>query len=119
LLGKNNRVKIHGPVENIKKILKKSICAVNNVNITTGFQTKTLKYMSYGLPTLALKKARNNEFKDNIDIIYFKNNYELIKKIFKIKNNKKFSESISKICYSKISKNYSWDKKLIKYQNLL
>jgi glycosyltransferase involved in cell wall biosynthesis len=119
LLGKNNRVKIHGPVENIKKILKKSICAVNNVNITAGFQTKTLKYMSYGLPTLALKKARNNEFKDNIDIIYFKNNYELIKKIFKIKNNKKFSESISKICYSKISKNYSWDKKLIKYQNLL
>lgn len=56
-LRKNNQIKIHGPVENIKKILKNSICAVNNVNIATGFQTKTLKYMSYGLPTLALKKS--------------------------------------------------------------
>jgi glycosyltransferase involved in cell wall biosynthesis len=119
LLGKNNQIKIHGPVENIKKILKNSICAVNNVNIATGFQTKTLKYMSYGLPTLALKKARNNEFKDNKDIIYFKNNYELIKKISKIKNNKILSESISRICYSKINKNYTWDKRLFKYQNLL
>jgi glycosyltransferase involved in cell wall biosynthesis len=119
LLGKNKQIKIHGPVENINKILKNSICAVNNVNIATGFQTKTLKYMSYGLPTLALKKARNNEFKDNKDIIYFKNNYELIKKISKIKNNKILSESISKICYSKINKNYTWDKRLFKYQNLL
>ena len=119
LLGKNNRVKIHGPVNNIKRILKNSICGVNNVNIATGFQTKTLTYMSYGLPTLALKKAKNNEFKDNKDIIYFKNNNELIKKIIKVKNNKKFSEAISKICYSRISKNYSWDKRLLKYQNLL
>ena len=54
--------------------------------------------MSYGLPTLALKKIRYNEFKDNKDIIYFKNNYELIKKISNIKNNKKLAESISKIC---------------------
>ena len=119
LLGKNNRVKIHGPVNNIKRILKNSICGVNNVNIATGFQTKTLTYMSYGLPTLALKKAKNNEFKNNKDIIYFKNNDELIKKIIKVKNSKKFSEAISKICYSRISKNYSWDKRLLKYQNLL
>ena len=118
-LEKNNQIKIHGPVENIKNILKNSICAVNNVNIATGFQTKTLKYMSYGLPTLALKKVRNNEFKDNKDIIYFKNNYELIEKISKIKNDKKLSESISKICYSKINKDYSRDKRLSKYQNLL
>ena len=119
LLGKNNRIKIHGPVYNIKRILKNSICGINNVNIATGFQTKTLTYMSYGLPTLALKKAKNNEFKDNKEIIYFKNNDELIKKIIKVKNNKKFSEAISKICYSRISKNYSWDKRLLKYQNLL
>jgi spore maturation protein CgeB len=115
LLRKNNQIKIHGPVENIKNILKNSICAVNNVNIATGFQTKTLKYMSYGLPTLALKKVRNNEFKDNKDIIYFKNNYELIEKISKIKNNKELSEAISKICYSKINKDYTWDKRLFKY----
>jgi glycosyltransferase involved in cell wall biosynthesis len=119
LLGKNNRIKIHGPVNNIKRILKNSICCINNVNIATGFQTKTLTYMSYGLPTLALKKAKNNEFKDNKEIIYFKNNDELIKKIIKVKNNKKFSEAISKICYSRISKNYSWDKRLLKYQTLL
>ena len=72
ILGLNNKIKIHGPIINIKKILKNSICGINNVNIATGFQTKTLNYMSYGLPTLALKKARNNEFKDNKEIIYFK-----------------------------------------------
>lgn len=52
----NNKIKIHGPVKNIKKILKNSICAINNVDIATGFQTKILNYMSYGLPTLSLKK---------------------------------------------------------------
>ena len=60
--------------------------------------------MSYGLPTLALKKARNNEFKDNKDIIYFKNNYELIKKISKIKNNKKLSELIEGMNYKYFAK---------------
>ena len=119
ILGLNNKIKIHGPIINIKKILKNSICGINNVNIATGFQTKTLNYMSYGLPTLALKKARNNEFKDNKEIIYFKNNYEFIKKIVKVKNNKKLSETISKICHSKINKNYSWDKRLYKYQKFL
>ena len=60
-----------------------------------------------------------NEFKDNKEIIYFKNNYEFIKKIVKVKNNKKLSETISKICHSKINKNYSWDKRLYKYQKFL
>ena len=118
-MGLNNKIKIHGPIINIKKILKNSICGINNVNIATGFQTKTLNYMSYGLPTLALKKARNNEFKDNKEIIYFKNNYEFIKKIVKVKNNKQLSETISNICHSKINKNYSWDKRLYKYQKFL
>ena len=119
LLGLNNKIKIHGPIINIEKIIKNSICGINNVNITTGFQTKTLNYMSYGLPTVALKKARNNEFNNNKEIIYFKNNYEFIKKIIKVKNDKKFSETISKICHSKINKNYSWSKRLYKYQKFL
>jgi glycosyltransferase involved in cell wall biosynthesis len=119
LLGLNDKIKIHGPVNNITKIIKNSICGINNVSIATGFQTKTLNYMSYGLPTLVLKKPKNNEFKNNKDVIYFKNNYELIKNISKIKNNKKFSEKISRICHLKIIKNYSWDKRLYKYQKLL
>ena len=63
ILGKNNKIKIHGPIINIKKILKNAICGINNVDISTGFQTKVLNYMSYGLPTLSLKKFKKNEFK--------------------------------------------------------
>ena len=75
--------------------------------------------MSYGLPTLVLKKPKNNEFKNNKEVIYFKNNLELIKNISKVKNNRTFSETISKICHLNINKNYSWDKRLYKFQKLL
>ncbi len=60
--------------------------------------------MSYGLPTLALKKARNNEFKDNKDIIYFKNNYELIKKYLKLKIIKNFLSQYLKFVIPKLIK---------------
>lgn len=119
LLEKNNKIKIYGPIKNIRKILKNTICAVNNVDISTGFQTKVLNYMSYGIPTLSLKKIGKNEFKNNKEIIYFKNNNQLIRKICKLKINKKFSEKISKICYLNIKKNYSWNKRLREYQKLL
>jgi glycosyltransferase involved in cell wall biosynthesis len=119
ILGKNNKIKIHGPIINIKKILKNAICGINNVDISTGFQTKVLNYMSYGLPTLSLKKFKKNEFKNNKEIIYFKSDIELIQKISKLKTNKKFSEGISKTCYLNIKKNYSWNKRLYKYQKLL
>jgi glycosyltransferase involved in cell wall biosynthesis len=115
----NNKIKIHGPVKKIKKILKNSICGINNVDIATGFQTKILNYMSYGLPTLSFKKKKLNEFKNNRDLIYFKNNNELIKMIFNIKNNKKFSEKLSKNCYLLVNNHYSWDKRLDKYQKII
>jgi glycosyltransferase involved in cell wall biosynthesis len=118
LLKKNNKIIIHGPKKNIKKLLKGSICGINNVNIATGFQTKILNYMSFSLPTLSIKK-KYNEFKDNHNIVYFKNNYEFIKKIFKIKNNKNFSEKISRNCHSIIKKKYNWDKTLHKYQKII
>ena len=115
----NNKIKIHGPVKNIKKLLKNSICGINNVDIATGFQTKILNYMSYGLPTLSLKKKKFNEFKNNRDIVYFKNNNKLIKMILKIKNNKKFSETLSKSCYLLVNNHYTWDKRLDKYQKII
>ena len=118
LLKKNNKIKIHGPVKNIKKLLNGSICGINNVNIATGFQTKILSYMSYGLPTLSFKK-KYNEFKDNQNIIYFENNSEFVKKLFKVKNNKNFSQKISRNCHYIIKKKYNWDKTLRKYQKII
>lgn len=119
ILEQNSKIKIYGPVNNIKKILKSAICGVNNVDISTGFQTKVLNYMSYGLPTLSLKKFGQNDFKNNEEIIYFRNNGELVKKICKLKSNRKFSEKISKTCYLNIKKKYSWNKRLNMYQKLL
>ena len=58
----NKNIKIHGPINNINKILKYSICGINNVNIGTGFQTKILTYMSCGLPVISIK---NYETKNN------------------------------------------------------
>jgi glycosyltransferase involved in cell wall biosynthesis len=114
---KNANVKIHGPVKNLTQVFKKSICAINNVKITTGYQNKILTYMSYGIPTLSYKKY--NEFKNNSEILYCKNNNELINKILELKKNKSAANKLSKNSYLKIEKNFSWEKKSSKYLNII
>ena len=49
--------------------------------------------MSFGLPVICSKKVSSN-FKDNV--INYKNNNELIKKIIDLNKNKKLSDKLSK-----------------------
>lgn len=122
ILGLNKNIKIHGPIDNINKILKYSICGINNVNIGTGFQTKVLTYMSYGLPVLSVNNYETkNNFINNKEILYYNDNDndQLIKKILLLKNNKKISENISINSIIAIKKNFDWKKNTIKYTNLI
>ena len=114
---KHANVKIHGAVKYLTQVFKKSICAINTVKIATGYQNKILTYMSYGIPTLSYKKY--DEFKNNSEIIYCKNNNELINKILQLKKNKSAANRLSKNSYLKIKKNFSWEKKSSKYLNIV
>ena len=92
----NSSVVIHGKVKKIDTLISKSICGLANLNISSGIQTKILTYMSYGIPSVS-----SHQVSENFDAIKssklptYKNEKELIKLIFKLKNNKKFSEFVS------------------------
>jgi hypothetical protein len=49
LFKKYKNVKVHGAVENLSKVFKKSFCAINNVKIATGYQNKILTYHQHYL----------------------------------------------------------------------
>lgn len=82
-----------GQQNNIEKYIKNSFCGLANLQIATGIQGKVLTYMSFGLPVICSKKVSSN-FKDNV--INYKNNNELIKKIIDLNKNKKLSDKLSK-----------------------
>jgi glycosyltransferase involved in cell wall biosynthesis len=120
LLKRYKNTVIHGPIKNLKKILTNAICCINNVRIATGFQTKVLTYMSYGIPTISSQYSKNKtDFRENLEILYYNSNKELINKILKLKNNKFFSEKISKNSYSKIKKKFSWKKRTYNYLKII
>ena len=120
LLKRYKNTVIHGPIKNLKKILTNAICCINNVRIATGFQTKVLTYMSYGIPTISSQYSKNKtDFRENLEILYYNSNKELINKILKLKNKKFFSEKISKNSYSKIKKNFSWKKRTYNYLKII
>lgn len=120
ILGFNKNIIIHGPKKNISKVLKHSICGINNVNIGTGFQTKVLSYMSYGLPVLSINNYEiNKNFKNYRDILNYNYNYQLINKILLLKKSKKLSEKISVNSIKTIKKKFDWKKNTQKYIDLI
>jgi glycosyltransferase involved in cell wall biosynthesis len=117
LFKKYKNVKIHGAVKNLNEIFKKSFCAINNVKIATGYQNKILTYMSYGIPVISYKKYP--EFNDNCEVIYYKNDIELINKIIELKKKKYTANKISTRSYSMIKRNFSWEKRASDYVKIL
>ena len=117
LFKKYKNVKIHGAVKNLNEIFKKSFCAINNVKIATGYQNKILTYMSYGIPVISYKKYP--EFNDNSEVIYYKNDIELINKIIELKKKKYTANKISKRSYSMIKRNFSWEKRASDYVKIV
>jgi glycosyltransferase involved in cell wall biosynthesis len=117
ILKKYRNVKIHGAISNLTKVFKNSICAINNVEIVTGYQNKILTYMSYGIPVVSHKKY--SEFKNNSEIFFYDNEQELINKIIQLKNNKALANKLSRNSFLKIKQNFSWNKNTSSYLKII
>tara|TARA_B100000902_G_scaffold16267_1_gene19451 strand:- start:4132 stop:5265 length:1134 start_codon:yes stop_codon:yes gene_type:complete len=106
LLSKNKNIKCWGPQKNLDKFIKDSFCGLANLEIATGVQGKILSYMSYGLPVISSKKAASNFDKN---VISYNDDFDLINKIYKLKNDKKLSNYISKKSLNFVNK-FDWKK---------
>jgi len=110
---RNKSIIVHGKVKKLDSFIANSFCGLANLSVSTGIQTKILTYMSYGLPCISSENViKNFDAIKTSYIPYYKNDKELIELILKLKNNKKFSEKISKNSL-KIIKNFKWDKVLL------
>ena len=90
------------------------------VKISTGFQNKTLSYMSYGIPTiLSINSFINTSFKKNKEVLVFRNNEELIKNIFYLKTNEKTANQLSINSQIIVKKKYNRNKVLSKYSEII
>jgi len=119
-LSKYRNVVIHGKVNNLKNVIKNSICGLCNVKISTGFQNKTLSYMSYGIPAiLSINSFSNTNFKRNKEVLVFRNDKELIKNIFRLIENKKVANQLSINSQIIIKKKYNRNKVLSKYGEII
>lgn len=120
-LEKFKNVKVHGPLKNLDKIIKKSICAIANLQITSGFQTKILSYMSFGIPTISSSNSFSGKYNliKNKELLVYQNNKEFLKYIFKLKSNKNFSNKISVNGYKKIKNEFIWSKSLRNYEKII
>ena len=117
---KYRNVVIHGKVNNLRNVIKNSICGLCNVKISTGFQYKTLTYMSYGIPViLSVNAFVNTKFKKNREVLVFRNDEELIKNIYYLKNNKTKANQLSINSQKIIKKKYNRDKVLLKYNKII
>ena len=107
LLERNKSIVVHGKLNKLDAIIKKSFCGLANLNISSGIQTKILTYMSFGLPCISSRKVIKNFDKLNSQVIpSYTNDDELIKLIFKLKNKKKLSTKISQKSIKEIKKFY-------------
>ena len=119
-LGKHKNVVIHGKINNLKNVVKNSICGLCNVRVSTGFQYKTLTYMSYGIPViLSINAFVNTKFKKNKEVLVFRNDEELIKNIYYLKNNKAKANQLSINSQKIIKKKYNQNKVLLKYNKII
>jgi len=120
ILNNFKNVKVIGPKKNLENSIKKSICGVANLNIATGMQNKILTYMSFGVPSICSKESFNDSIlKKNKEVLVYTSEKQLIDYIYKLKNNKSFSEKISNNGYKKIKKNFKWDLVLKKYNKII
>ena len=119
-LSKYRNVVVHGKVNNLENVIKNSICGLCNVKVSTGFQSKTLSYMSYGIPTiLSINSFSNTSFKKNKEVLVFRNDEELLKNIFHLIKNKKIANQLSINSQIIIKKKYNTNKVLSKYSEII
>ncbi len=115
-----SNVIVHGPIYNLKSVFKNCICAICNVVIATGFQTKILNYMSFGIPTILSKESfPKGLLKKNQDVLVYSNEKELIKSILYLKENKKISNKLSKNSQKVIKKKFNNSRIFSKYEKII
>ena len=115
-----NNVEVHENVKNPERFCVNSICGLCNLNIAAGVQNKVLEYMRIGLPTVISEKCFNSfDFKNNKEVVLYKNQEELVKKIIQLKKNKIISNKISYNGRKKIKKYYSWSSALKQYDSII
>ena len=106
-----NNIKVLGKINNLEKYIKKSFCAICNTEIASGFQTKILTYMSYGIPSIVSRNTMvDKKIINRKNILSFKNNKQFINLILELKNNKTLADKISKNGIELIEKNFFWNK---------
>jgi len=119
LLSKNKNIIVLGPKKNLNNILKNSICGISNLEIATGFQSKILTYMSFGLPVICSFNSFNETgLKKNKEVLVYQNNIELINYILRLKKDKSNSNKLSRNGFKSLKVNYNWDKILLSYTNI-
>ena len=64
-LSKYDNVVIHGKLNNLRNVVKNSICGLCNIKVATGFQNKTLSYMSFGIPAILSNNSFSNACVNN------------------------------------------------------
>jgi len=107
----SSNVVVHGPIKKLDGIFKRAICGLCNIDVATGLQSKIFTYMSYGLPSVVSQKAYPQSIiKKNKEILVYKNDSELISHIFKLIENKTFSNKISINSYNCIKKKFNLKK---------
>jgi glycosyltransferase involved in cell wall biosynthesis len=120
ILKSYKNVIVHGKIKNLGNVVKNSICGICNVKISTGFQNKILSYMSYGIPCIvSINSFKNTEFNKNREVLVFKNNEDLINKIFFLKENKFKAKQLSINSINSIKKKYNIKKTLSKYNKIV
>ena len=120
ILKSYKNVIVHGKIKNLENVVKNSICGICNVKISTGFQNKILSYMSYGIPCIvSINSFKNTEFNKNREVLVFKNNEDLINKIFFLKENKFKAKQLSINSVNSIKKKYNIKKTLSKYNKIV
>ena len=119
-LSRYENVVIHGKVNNLKNVIKNSICGLCNVKVSTGFQNKILTYMSYSIPTIvSINSFVNTKFKKNKEVLVFRNDEELIKNIFYLKKNRKVANKLAINSRMILKKKYNINKVLSKYNEII
>ena len=119
-LSKYDNVVIHGKLNNLRNVVKNSICGLCNIKVATGFQNKTLSYMSFGIPAILSNNSfSNSSFKKNKEVLVFKNDEELLKNIFLLIRNKKTANRLSVNSQIIIKKHYNKNKALLNYNEII
>ena len=113
-------VKVHGAIKKLENVLREAICGLCNLEIATGLQNKIFTYMSYGLPPVISEKSYPKSLlKKNKEVLVYNNEKQLINHIFKLIENKKFSNKISKNAHICIRKKFGFPKTYGKYIKLI